>query len=107
MTATTTATPAGWLGRGRLRRATIDSFAIAFGVAAVVLAVAVHHGTFELARAPAYGLDRQVVVVEGTGSSSSGIQAGLPSSSLTSVDVTALGNPAYVPDGAHVGTDRR
>ena len=102
MSAVSTQPPSGWLGRGRLVRAVIDSVAIALGVTAVVLAVAVNHGVFELAKAPTYGLDRRVVVVEGAGPASSGIQAGLPSSSLTSSDVTALGNSGYVPDGLAV-----
>ena len=103
MTVPATLQPAvGWLGPGRLFRILLDSLAIAFGVAAVVLAVAVNHGVFELAKGPTYGLDRRVVVVEGTGPSSSGIQAGLPSSSLTSGDVTALGNAGYVPGGLAV-----
>jgi putative ABC transport system permease protein len=90
------------MGAAGLRRACVESLAIALGVAAVVLAVAVNHGAFELAKGPTYGLDRRVVVVEGVAPSASGIEAGLPSSSLTSADVTALGNPGYVPDGVAV-----
>ena len=83
-------------GPRRLLWALADSFAIAAGVAAVVLAVATSQAAYTLSRGPAYGLDRQVVVVSGTADSSSGIEAGLSTSSLTPSDVSALENPGLV-----------
>jgi putative ABC transport system permease protein len=81
----------------------LDSVAIALGVAAITLALAVDHSTRHGSNAPVNGLDRTTVVVEGTPSSSSGIQAGLVSSTtLTSGDLSALGNPGYVPDASVV-----
>ncbi len=98
-------TAARWFGvddRGHWSRAVIDSFAIAAGVAAVVLALALSHGAAVRAAKPMYGLDRQLVVVAGTAPSSSGVQTGFVSTSLTSDDVLALGNAGYVPDGLGV-----
>jgi putative ABC transport system permease protein len=80
----------------------LDCFAIAAGVASIVLAVAVNHGSYLMARGPVYGLDRRVVVVTGTSPSASGVAAGLPTSSLTSSDVTALANAALVSDAVAV-----
>ena len=76
--------------------------AIAVGVGAIVLALAVSRGASQLAQGPTYGLSKNVVVVEGVAPSSSGIEAGLPASSLTKSDVDALSNPGYVPDGQSV-----
>jgi putative ABC transport system permease protein len=80
----------------------LDCFAIAAGVACIVLAVAVNHGSYMTARGPGYGLDRRVVVVTGTATSASGVENGLTTSSLTSSDVTALANAALVSDAVAV-----
>jgi putative ABC transport system permease protein len=76
--------------------------AIAIGAGAIVLALAVSRGASQLAHAPTYGLSKNVVVVEGVAPSASGIEAGLPASSLTKSDVDALSNPGYVPAGQTV-----
>lgn len=76
--------------------------AIAVGVGAIVLALAVSRGASQLAQGPTYGLSKNVVVVEGVAPSSTGIEAGLPASSLTKSDVDALSNPGYVPAGRSV-----
>jgi putative ABC transport system permease protein len=86
----------GLTDRGRLFPF-VSSCAIAAGVAALILAFAVSHGAALLAKGPTYGLNQDVVVVAGTAPSSSGIEAGLPSSSLTSGDVDAVANAAFVP----------
>jgi putative ABC transport system permease protein len=83
-------------------RAVLDSFATAAGVAAVVLAVAVIHSASALVKGPIDGLDADVVVVAGTAPSSSGVQAGFVSSSLTRDDIVALGHGGFVPDGLGV-----
>ena len=76
--------------------------AVAAIVTAVVLALAVSHGTSLVAQGPTYGLSRDVVVVNGTAQSSSGVEAGLPASSLSSSDADALANPGFVPDAESV-----
>ena len=68
----------------------------------MVLAVAANHGAYTLARGPVYGLDRRVVVINGTAASSSGVESGLPTSSLTPADVSALANAALVSDAVAV-----
>jgi putative ABC transport system permease protein len=78
------------------------ALAIAVGVGAIVLALGVSRGASQLAEGPTYGLSKNVVVVEGVAPSSTGIEAGLPASSLTQSDVDALSNPGYVPDGRSV-----
>jgi putative ABC transport system permease protein len=80
----------------------VGTFVVAVGVALTVLAVAISHGAAMVANGPIDGLSRNVVVVEGVAPSSSGVEAGLPTSSLTSDDVSALGNSTYVPGGLSI-----
>jgi putative ABC transport system permease protein len=97
MTVATAQRPAILAVRSRLPPHLVDSFAIACGVAAVILAVAVSHSASTLAKQSTGGLGRDVVVVASTAVSASGVQTGLPTSSLTPNDVLVLGNPAFVP----------
>ncbi len=86
----------------RVFRVLVDVFAIAAGVAAMALALGFGHSASALSKKAAGGLDPNLVVVAGTAPSSSGVQAGFPSSSLTTDDVSALANPGFVPDAVAV-----
>ena len=81
-------------------RATLNGVGILAGVASVVLLIAVATSVGRAANSQVAGLGANLVVVYPSGVSSSGVQSGIgTSSSLTSDDVAALGNPGYVPDG--------
>jgi ABC-type antimicrobial peptide transport system permease subunit len=86
---TTVASRALWL--------VADIAAVAVGVALMISALAFGHSASEISKRPAYGVDPNLVVVSGVSRSSSGIQAGFPTSSITTDDVTALANPGDVP----------
>ncbi len=81
-------------------RAGLSIVGILAGAAAVVLLVAVAQSVGALGTATVEGLSPGLVVVYPGGVSSSGIQAGIATrNAISSDDVTALGNPGYVPDG--------
>lgn len=90
-------------GRGLGRhwtRAMLNVTGIFAGVASVVLLIALAHSVSAASKANVEGLGTNVVVVYSAGASSSGVQAGIATtSSLTPADVTQMGNPGYVPDG--------
>jgi hypothetical protein len=90
------------LTRRYIWRLLIDSAPLAAGVTAIILALAVSQGAHRILDKPAVGLDRRVVVVDGIPASSTGVESGLGTSSLTATDVTALGNSGFVPDGLAV-----
>lgn len=80
-------------------RAALSAIGILAGVASVLLLVAVAQATGNTPSAAVEGLSPDLVVVYPGGVSSSGVQVAIgSSSSLTNDDVTALGNPGYVPD---------
>jgi putative ABC transport system permease protein len=80
-------------------RAVLNVVGILAGVASVVLLIAVTHAVGGAAKTQIEGLGSDLVVVYPSGVSSSGVQVGIGSgSSLTSSDVSALGNSGYVPD---------
>ncbi len=99
---TVSATAERRIQRRDIVRILLDSIAIALGVSGVILAVAVSHGATKLAGSTVNGLGPDVVVVAGTPPSSTGIQAGFDTSSLTTADASALGNTGYVPDALTV-----
>jgi putative ABC transport system permease protein len=90
-------------GRGLGRhwtRAMLNVTGIFAGVASVVLLIALAHSVSAASKANVEGLGTNVVVVYSAGASSSGVQAGIATtSSLTTTDVAQLGNPGYVPEG--------
>ena len=80
-------------------RATLNVLGIVAGVASVIMLVSVAHAVWSTAKAAVEGSGANLVVVYPSGASSSGVQHGIgTTSSLTSNDVTALGNIANVPD---------
>lgn len=89
-------------GRGLGRhwtRAMLNVTGIFAGVASVVLLIALAHSVSAASKANVEGLGTNVVVVYSAGASSSGVQAGIATtSSLTTTDVTQLGNTGFVPD---------
>jgi putative ABC transport system permease protein len=81
-------------------RATLNVIGIVAGVASVIMLISVAHAVGSTSKASVEGLGANLVVVYPSGPSSSGIQAGLgTTSSLTPTDLTALSNRANVPDG--------
>jgi putative ABC transport system permease protein len=81
-------------------RATLNVIGIVAGVASVIMLISVAHAVGSTSKASVEGLGANLVVVYPSGASSSGIQAGLgTTSSLTQSDLTALSNHANVPDG--------
>jgi putative ABC transport system permease protein len=81
-------------------RASLNVLGILAGVAAVFLLIAVARGAEAAAKSAVQGLGANLVVVYPSGVSTSGVQLGLGTTGvITPDDVTALGNPAYVPDG--------
>lgn len=92
---------AGFRGLARHpARAVLNIIGLLTGVASVVLLIGLAQSVGQATRAEVAGLGENLAVVYPSGLSSSGVQTGLGSgSSLTTDDVTALGNPGYVPDG--------
>jgi len=82
--------------------AAVNSLALVIGVAATVLALAVGFGAKRAAVHSFQGLDPDEVAVTATSPSSSGVEVGLPSASLTRDDVQALSDKGFVPDGVAV-----
>jgi putative ABC transport system permease protein len=81
----------------RVVRLVLDAFALAAGVAAITLGLALSQGAASLAKGPISGLEPDVVAITGTAPSYSGVESGFPSHSLTSDDVAALGNVSSIP----------
>src|ERR1700682_2142325 len=80
-------------------RATLNVIGIVAGVASVIMLISVAHAVGSTSKASVEGLGANLVVVYPSGTSSSGIQVGLgTTSSLTPNDVSALSNLANVPD---------
>jgi putative ABC transport system permease protein len=80
-------------------RATLNVLGIVAGVASVIMLIAVAHAVGAASKASVEGLGANIVVVYPGGPSASGVQVGLgTTSSLTNTDVSALQNPANVPD---------
>lgn len=80
-------------------RASLNVLGILAGVAAVFLLIAVARGAGAAAKSAVQGLGADLVVVYPSGVSSSGVQLGLGTTGvITPDDVTALGNPGYVPN---------
>lgn len=87
------------LGRHRLH-AGLNVIGVLAGVASVVLLIGVAHAIGKVSKTEAAGLGSNLVVVYPAGVSASGVQVGLSTAStLSSNDVSALGDPAQVPDG--------
>lgn len=81
-------------------RAALNVIGLLTGIASVVLLVGLAQAVGQATREAVAGLGANLAVVYPSGLSSSGVQVGLGSgSSLTTDDVTALGNPGYVRDG--------
>lgn len=83
----------------RWRSASLSAAGIVVGVAAVLVLVAVARAVGATSTSSIDGLAPNQVVVYPAGLASSGIQVNIGTrNSLTPDDVTALGNPGYVPD---------
>jgi putative ABC transport system permease protein len=81
-------------------RAALNVTGIFAGVASVVLLIAVAHSVTAASKANVEGLGSDTVVIYPGAVSSSGVQVGIgTNSSITTDDVTALGDPARIPDG--------
>jgi putative ABC transport system permease protein len=81
-------------------RAALNVIGIFAGVASVVLLIAVAHAVGVASKAQVQGLGANLVVVYASGVSASGVQVGIGSnSSLSTDDVSALGDGGFVPDG--------
>jgi putative ABC transport system permease protein len=82
-------------------RATLNVLGIVAGVASVIMLIAVAHAVGATSKDSVQGLGANLVVVYPAGPSVSGVQTGLgTTSTLTTTDVSALQNPANVPDAA-------
>jgi putative ABC transport system permease protein len=80
-------------------RATLNVLGIVAGVASVIMLISVAHAVSSTSKSAVEGLGANLVVVYPSGAASSGVQIGLGTTSgLTPDDVTALNNPANVPD---------